>query len=183
MIPMLVAVLIGLVTPTIVVDGTTLPASAIITIKDKTYVSLRAAADALNADVAFDGRTKTVTLTTVVRQAVMHLGVARRADQRPARDHECGAGPGARTQVMLPLRGSPLRWAHVSRFDSAKHRVVIVLAAEGSATLPGAAPSPDDPSFEHAAGDGEPRRPHPDSPAVYVGAGSARISQLPCRRE
>ena len=74
MIPILLAILVGSAVPTIVVDGTTLPASAVVSIKDKAYVSLRAAASALSADVAFDGRTKTVTLTTVVRQAVMRIG-------------------------------------------------------------------------------------------------------------
>ena len=125
--------------PSVVVDGTTLPASAIVSIKDKTYVSLRADANALNADVAFDGRTKTVTLTTVVRQAVMRVGDTtvlvngERATMNAAPQLVLG-------RVMLPLRARALAMgAHVA-FDSANHRVVIAFA-QGSATPSGAATS------------------------------------------
>ena len=169
MIPMLVAVLIGLVTPTIVVDGTTLPASAIVTIKDKTYVSLRAAADALNADVAFDGRTKTVTLTTVVRQAVMHLGDSsvlingQRATMNAAPQLVLG-------RVMLPLSGLAVAMGARVAFDGAKHRVVIA-SAEGSATPSGAAPSPAIQASNTLQGTVNRVDLTPTSPAVYVGAG------------
>ena len=74
MIALVLAALVSGPPTTVFVDGTKLPASSVVTVKEKTYVSLRSAADALNADVAFDGHAKTVTFTTVVRQVIMRLG-------------------------------------------------------------------------------------------------------------
>jgi hypothetical protein len=169
MIQLLVAMLVTSTIPSVVVDGTTLPASAIVSIKDKTYVSLRAAANALNADVAFDGRTKTVTLTTVVRQAVLRVGDTtvlvngQRATMNAAPQLVLG-------RVMLPLRALALAMgAHVA-FDSANHRVVIAFA-QGSATPSGAAPSPDIQQSHTLQGTVNRVDLTPTSPAVYVGVG------------
>jgi hypothetical protein len=171
MIPVLVAMLIGsAAVPTVVVDGTTLPASAVVTIKDKAYVSLRAAANALNADVAFDARSKTVTLTTVVRQAIMHIGDTsvtingQRASMNAAPQLVLG-------RVMLPLRSLAVAMgAHVA-FDGARHRVVIALA-QTTATPSGGVPSPDIQASRTLQGTVSRVDLSPATPAVYVDAGS-----------
>jgi hypothetical protein len=170
MIPIVAAMLVATAVPTIVVDGTTLPASAVVSIKDKAFVSLRAAANALNADVSFDGRTKTVTLTTVVRQAVMRIGdtIVLINGQRAAMN---AAPQLVLGRVMLPLRGLALAMgAHVA-FDGATHRVVISLA-QGSAAPSGAAPSTGIHESHTLQGTVNRVELAPASPAVYVGMGS-----------
>jgi hypothetical protein len=169
MIPILAAMLIASAGPSIVIEGTTLQPSAIVTLKDKTYVSLRAAADALNADVAFDGRTKTVTLTTVVRQAIMHIGDSTVLinGQREVMNAPPQLVLG---RVMLPLRGLALAMgAHVA-FDGAKHRIVVAFA-EGSTAPSGAAPSPAVRQSQTLQGTVNRVDLALASPAVYIGVG------------
>jgi Copper amine oxidase N-terminal domain len=168
MIAIVVAMLVGAAIPTIVVDGSTMPASAIVTIKGKTYISLRSAAAALNADVAFDGRTKTVTLTTVVRQAVMHIGDTtvlingQRATMNAAPQLVLG-------RVMLPLRGLAVAMgAHVA-IDGATHSIVIT-STEGS-TPSGAASSSAVQASHTLQGTVNRVDLTPTSPAIFVGAG------------
>ena len=136
MIPLVLAVLIAGLPPTVLVDGTTLPPSAIVTVKEKTYVALRAAASALNADVAFDGRDKTITFTTVVRQLIMRIGdpTASVNGQRVA----LGAAPlNVGGRVVVPLRALALGLGGHVAFDGAAHRVTIT-STESSPVSTGA---------------------------------------------
>ena len=137
MIPLIVAMLVAAPVPAVVVNGATLPASAVITIKELTYVSLRAAAAALDADVAFDGRTKTVTFTTVVRQVVMRVGdsYALVNSQRVALNASPELVLG---RVMVPLRALAIGLGARVAFDGAAHRVVIT-SENGATAPPGAA--------------------------------------------
>jgi hypothetical protein len=169
MIAIAAAMLLGAAVPSIVVDGTSLPASAVAVIKDKAYVSLRAAASALNADVAFDGRTKTVTLTTVVRQAVMHIGDTsvvingQRTKMNAAPQLVLG-------RVMLPLRSLAVALgAHVA-FDGASHRVVVALATDSTAPS-GSASSPNRQQSHTLQGTVNRVDLSPGAPAVYIGVG------------
>jgi ribosomal protein L21E len=138
MISLLLAAFVGVQVPTVVVDGSTLPAAAIVTIKEKTYVSLRAAANALNADIAFDGRAKTVTFTTVVRQVIMRVGEpsALINGQRVALNAAPQVVSG---RVMLPLRALAVGLGARVAFDGAEHRVVITSADRS--TVPSGGPS------------------------------------------
>lgn len=131
MIPLVLGLLV--LAPTVIVDGTKMPAAAIVTVKEKTYVSLRAAANALNADVAFDGRTKTVTFTTVVRQLVMRVGDPNASvnGQRVA----LGAAPLDRSgRIVVPLRALAVGLGGRVAFDGAAHRVVITSSDSSPAT-------------------------------------------------
>ncbi|HKW45384.1 MAG TPA: copper amine oxidase N-terminal domain-containing protein [Candidatus Eremiobacteraceae bacterium] len=110
--------------PRVVVDGSVLSASAVVTIKEKTFVSLRTAAAALNADVAFDGKAKTVTLTTVVRQVIMRIGdpIALLNGQRVVLNAPAQLVSG---RVMLPLRSLAVCLGARVTFDRRAHRVEI----------------------------------------------------------
>ncbi|HEY5094570.1 MAG TPA: copper amine oxidase N-terminal domain-containing protein [Candidatus Eremiobacteraceae bacterium] len=139
MIALVLAALIGGPATVVFVDGTKLPASSVVTVKDKTYVSLRSAAGALNADVAFDGHAKTVTFTTVVRQVVMRIGEpsALVNGQRVA----LNAAPLLmQGRVMLPLRSLAAGLGASVAFDGPAHRVLIT-SANSSVVPSGAASS------------------------------------------
>lgn len=170
MIAVVAAMLIGAAVPTIVVDGTTLPAGAVAVVKDKAYVSLRAAASALNADVTFDGQTKTVTLTTVVRQAVMRIGDT--AVMINGQRMKLNAAPQlVLGRVMLPLRSLAVALGARVSFDGATHRVVVALAPD-SAAPSGTDSSPDVQQSHTLQGTVNRVDLTPSSPAVYVGVGS-----------
>ncbi len=138
MIALAIALLVAVPSPTVLVDGTTLPQSAVVTVKEKTYVALRAAASALNADVTFDGRAKTITFTTVVRQLIMRVGdpIATVNGQRVA----LGAAPlNVRGRVVVPLRALALGLGGNVAFDGASHRVTITSAETSPASTGGQA--------------------------------------------
>jgi hypothetical protein len=140
MIPFVLALLVAVPSTTVLVDGTTMPPSAVVTVKQKTYVALRAAASALSADVAFDGRTKTITFTTVVRQLIMRVGDSNATvnGQRVA----LGAAPlNVRGRVMVPLRALAIGLGGRVAYVGAAHRVVIT-SADTSPASTGAQAAP-----------------------------------------
>src|ERR1700724_553922 len=55
----------------VVVDGRPLPASALATVNEKSYVALRPVGQALGAQVSFDGKLRQATVTTEFREVVL----------------------------------------------------------------------------------------------------------------
>lgn len=123
------ALLLNAKPPHVVVDGTALPASAVAEIGGRTFVALRAAADALNADVEYDSRAKTATFTTVVRQVVLKAGdksivvngVRSRLDVAPAF---------VQNRLLVPLRALAVGLGASVHADAKKHSVAITSQAE-----------------------------------------------------
>jgi hypothetical protein len=136
---LVVAAFFSAAPPTVIVDGLALPRSAVVAMKDRTYIALRAAGDALNADVRYDGHAKTVSFTTVVRQVVMRLGdsVAYVNGQPIELDAKPELVAG---RVLVPLRALAAGLGASIRFDGAAHRVVVTSVNGGAP--PSGAPTP-----------------------------------------
>ncbi|MBV8170999.1 MAG: copper amine oxidase N-terminal domain-containing protein [Candidatus Eremiobacteraeota bacterium] len=123
---------------TVLVNGTKLSADAIAQLDERTYVSLQPVARALGATVAYDGKSKQATLTTVLAQIVFRVddntvtvnGVAKTLEA-PAR--EVGG------RVMLPLRGLATALDANLKLDSTKHQIDLVMNASAA---PQNAPTP-----------------------------------------
>ena len=123
---------------TVIVNGQKLPASAVETQGDTVYVALRPIAVALMADVATNARTHSVTITTLLRQVVMHLG-----DPNAIVNGQRVRLPAAPTQsgdrIVLPLRAIGEAFGASVAYDG-KTRTALVTAA--MRTAPGGRPSP-----------------------------------------
>ncbi|HLN46795.1 MAG TPA: copper amine oxidase N-terminal domain-containing protein, partial [Magnetospirillaceae bacterium] len=88
----------------IVVNGTRLPADAVAQVDGRTYVALRPVGEALGADVRYDGKTKQVTLTTVLVQLVFKIDDPTvSVNGQPQKIEAPAQSIGGK--VMLPLRG------------------------------------------------------------------------------
>lgn len=125
-------------TVTVVVNGQKLPESAIEIQGETVYVALRPIAVAMQADVATNSRARSVTITTLLRQVVMHLDdpVAIVNGQR-VRLSAAPTQSGGR--VVLPLRAIGEAFGANVVYDG-KTRTALVTAAMRSA--PGGRPSP-----------------------------------------
>lgn len=169
MIAVVLALLIAPPVPVVVVDGTTLPARAVASIKEKTYVSLRAAANALNADVAFDGRSKTVTFTTVVRQVVMRVGQS--STLVNGQRVELSAAPVlVEGRVLVPLRALAVGLGARVSFDGATHHIVIT-SSDGAAAPSGVSSSQQTAQPQTLQGTVKRVDLTNSSPSIYIGAG------------
>lgn len=117
----------------VIVDGKPLPASALANVKDKEYVALRALAEAIGADVAFDGARKQATLTTEFREALLTIGKAVAIVNGSKRALD--APPlvlGGR--VMMPLRAVALAMGATIGYEQSSHSVIV--STTGVDTLP-----------------------------------------------
>lgn len=135
-----VAVLAAAPAPTpVVVDGANLPASALATVDDKSYVSLRALGSALGAHVAFDAKLRQVTVTTEFREVVLEIGkrVASVNGQQQPIDAPAVFTAG---RVLVPLRAVALAMGATISYDSSSHSIIVSTA--GVNTVPRGGPTP-----------------------------------------
>jgi hypothetical protein len=123
----------------VVVNGAKLAPDAVVQVAGSTYVALRPVGEALGADVRYDARRGEVTVTTVLRQIVFHIGDehivvngAPRTIEAPARQID--------GRVMLPLRGLSDALGAALTMDSHTHDIVLVMGEGGSVS--GAATPP-----------------------------------------
>jgi len=123
---------------TVVVNGTRLPADAIVQLDSRTYVALQPVARALGASVTFDAKSKQATLTTVLTQIVFKVddnvvtvNGAAKTLEAPAREVD--------GRIMLPLRGLATALDANLKLDAAKHEIAVVMNAN---VAPSNAPTP-----------------------------------------
>ena len=158
--------MLGAAPPPVVVDGRPLPASAIVEVNDKAYVSLRAAGNALGAQVTFDAKTKRATVTTEFRQVefVLDKPVAIVDGQRRA----VGAAPTMVSgRVVIPLRALVEALGASIRYDASTHAVVVSTAGLNGAPA-GTSSTPRVPSTNTLEGTVTDVRPDMTPPAVGV---------------
>ncbi len=111
----------------IVVNGTRLPADAVAQVDGRTYVALRPVGEALGADVRYDGKTKQVTLTTVLVQLVFKIDDPTvSVNGQPQKIEAPAQSIGGK--VMLPLRGLATALGATLRQDAGKHEIALALA-------------------------------------------------------
>ncbi|MDQ6766471.1 MAG: copper amine oxidase N-terminal domain-containing protein [Candidatus Eremiobacteraeota bacterium] len=111
----------------VVVNGRTLPQSSVEMIGDTAYVALRPVAQALNADIAANGHARSVTITTLLRQVVLHLGDRwaivngqRLLLSAPARQ--------SANRIVLPLRAIGEAFGATVVYDAQTHTAVVSAA-------------------------------------------------------
>jgi hypothetical protein len=122
----------------VVVNGTALPQTAVDIIDEKVYVALRPVAVALDAYVASNAAAKTVTITTLLRQVVLHLddpwatvnGQRVRLSAPATRD-----GP----RVVLPLRAIGEAFGASVVYDPHTHTAIVAAALRSA---PSGRPTP-----------------------------------------
>ncbi|MBV8263833.1 MAG: copper amine oxidase N-terminal domain-containing protein [Candidatus Eremiobacteraeota bacterium] len=90
-------------TVTVVVNGNKLPASAVEIQNETVYVALRPIAVAMQADVETNARARTVTITTLLRQVVLHLD-DQMALVNGQRVRLAAAPTQSGSRIVLPLR-------------------------------------------------------------------------------
>ena len=122
----------------VIVDGRALASSALATVKDKEYVSLRALGDAIGAHVAYDGKRKQATMTTEFREAVLVIGrsIAIVNGEKRAIDAPPLVIAG---RVMMPLRAVALAMGATIGYEQRTHSIVV--STRGVESLPGGAPA------------------------------------------
>ncbi len=122
----------------VVVNGKALPPDSVDVIAEKVYVALRPVAQALNADIATNAAAKTVTITTLLRQVVLHLddpwalvnGQRVRLSAPATRD-------GAR--IVLPLRAIGEAFGASVVYDPHTHTAIVAAALRST---PAGRPTP-----------------------------------------
>ncbi len=115
----------------VTINGRQLAPSATQTLGGVAYVALRPLADALGATVAFDGREKTFTLTTLLRQATFRAddawatvnGERVRLPQPPRRSDG---------NLLLALRSLPAAFGVRLSYDARNHYVRLTSSTTGS---------------------------------------------------
>lgn len=122
----------------VVVNGNALSPNAVDVIGEKVYVALRPVAQALNADIATNGAAKTVTITTLLRQVVLHLDdpwafVNGQRIQLSAPARRNGA------RVVLPLRAIGEAFGASVVYDPRTHTAIVAAALRST---PGGRPTP-----------------------------------------
>jgi hypothetical protein len=122
----------------VVVNGAKLAPDAVVQVAGSTYVALRPVGEALGADVRYDAKGGQVTVTTVLRQIVFHIGDehivvngAAKTIEAPARQID--------GRVMLPLRGLSDALGATLTMDPRTHDIVLVMKDGGSVS---GAPTP-----------------------------------------
>jgi len=111
----------------IVVNGTHLPADAVASVGGRTYVALRPVGEALGADIRYDGKTKQVTVTTVLVQLVFRIDDPTVIVNGQPHKIEAPAQT-INGKVMLPLRGLASALGASLRTDASKHEIDLALA-------------------------------------------------------
>jgi hypothetical protein len=126
--------------PHVVVDGRSMPPDAVAVIDGKVYVSVRAIGEGLGAYVTANAAQKSVTITTLLRQVVLHIDDTRASVNGetvflPAPPRRNG------TKIMLPLRAlAPVFGASVL-YKSSTHAVVVRSVATTAGPRPTAVAS------------------------------------------
>ncbi len=137
---MLVCALCGAATPKpfhVVVNGESLPASAVTTLDGKIYIGVRALGDRLGAYVTTNAAQNTVTITTLLRQAVLRIDDPRavvngQAVMLPAPPRRVAG------KILLPLRALAPAFGASVTYKSATHAVVVVSHANAAVPRPSA---------------------------------------------
>ena len=117
---------------TVVVNGAQLPPAAVVQYNDRTYVALRAVAQALHADVRYDARQKEITLTTILRQVVFRLDQSSVLVNGQRKQLEAPAKLIGGV-VMLPLRALSDALGATLHRDEAEHQTTVIAGNAGVA--------------------------------------------------
>ncbi len=114
--------------PHVSINGTTLSSASVMQIGGRTFVTLRAAASALEADIAYDAHSKSATFTTVVRQVVLKAG-ERAVVVNGVRIPLDVAPAFVGGRLVVPLRALALGLGASVRSDPRAHSIVVTSGA------------------------------------------------------
>lgn len=112
----------------VTIDGARLPPDAVTEQKGIAYIALRPVGLALDAEVAYDSKAMTATITTVLRQVVFHMGDPEAiVNGRPERLEAAARLIGGR--VVVPLRALATAMGATIRYDQQAREVVMTTSA------------------------------------------------------
>lgn len=124
----------------VVVNGKSLPASSVAIIDDKVYVAVRAVGEALGAYVTSNAQQRTVTITTLLRQAVLHVD-----DQRAmvnGQEIVLSAPPRRNAaRIMLPLRALGTVFGASVLYKAQTHAVIVSATSQNVGPRPASPPA------------------------------------------
>jgi hypothetical protein len=126
--------------PHVVVNGTSLPVAAVALIDSRVYVSVRSVGEALGAYVTSNAAQRTVTITTLLRQAVVTVDSTQATVNGEA---VTLAAPPRRSgaRVMLPLRALAVVFGASVAYKPRTHGVIVSLVESNAGQRPSAQPS------------------------------------------
>ncbi len=116
---------------TVVVDGRKLAADSVEVQGEAIYVALRSVANALQADVAVNDRAQTVTITTLLRQVVLHID-DRWAVINGQRVLLSAAPRRSGSRIVLPLRAVGEAFGATVVYNQQTHTAVVSAATRGT---------------------------------------------------
>jgi len=131
----------------VVVNGASLPSSAVAILDGKVYVAVRPVGEALGAYVTTNSRERSVTITTLLRQVVLHLD-----DQRAMVNGEAirlAAAPRRNgSRIMLPLRALGAVFGASVTYKAKTHAVVVSAASRNTGQQAASPPPTSAKTFE-----------------------------------
>ncbi|HLJ83727.1 MAG TPA: copper amine oxidase N-terminal domain-containing protein [Candidatus Eremiobacteraceae bacterium] len=137
MIALVAALIVAGAPARVAIDGTMLSAASVSQVGGRTFVALRAAAAAFNADLAYDPRSKTATFTTVVRQVELRVG-QRSLVVNGVRTMLDVAPIFVGDRMLVPLRALALGFGATVHANVRAHEIVVT-SGEAGASPPGQA--------------------------------------------
>jgi len=112
-------------TMSVVVNGRALPSSAVAVEGETVYVALRPVAQVLGADIAANTHDKTITITTLLRQVILHVGDPW-ATVNGQRVLLSGAAQVRGTRFVLPLRALAQAFDARLAYDAQTHTATVL---------------------------------------------------------